>query len=297
MTDEQTNFKDLSNKELNDDLWKMGYKCIEAIDWKEQYEGDGHNSMPAPVLERIRRWLSLRKTNTRARILMQEWLSRAKLIPLEPADYVFKCASAIKDLLKEVPIQYLLIAGKIEMPLRLFIGAAWEKSPWDTTYTSSRAYVMDKEFNRAPLDLLALEQSDVNAGIVEPKFWVETKCSIAEDQGDVWKEAKKALNQTRDYADKLNNRTNPQHQAFATCDAYIVHFLTSPPSKDDKLLPPWVMKKFDRLRGPGVGPMTLESYYKYGLAERYDSSKVIPIRPDHRSVDAVVVKLRRGSGV
>jgi len=112
---------------------------------------------------------------------------------------------------------------------------------------------MEKKFNGAPLDLVALDNG-------MPAFWVETKCTFrsAGDRSfcDV---AIDALAKIQDYSDRLGETTwrevgmwrdlTDEIHAFQRaivadrCPAYIVNFVTSAPGADSGL-PQFVTRKF-----------------------------------------------------
>lgn len=103
------------------------------------------------------------------------------------------CVRQIKRMVAKVPLKYVLTNGQIEKALKIFIAAAWEKRR-----RNDRICVMDKRFNsrRAKgkrangreLDFLALE-----AGA--PRFWIEAKCTFAQDRVATRNAARSALRQ------------------------------------------------------------------------------------------------------
>jgi hypothetical protein len=177
-------------------------------------------------------------------------------------------------------IRCLLTNGNIEKQLKVFIGIAWvEAAP------AQRAYVMDKKLGGAFVDLIAFEKVLENSREeIQPKFWMETKCTFAECRQDGI--ARGALNQAVTYWGDM-------HQDVKKCPGYIVHFLCSLPKRGDALLPSWVLEKYPFGNGAlrsSPNPAKLEEYYKGIAKERYHSSQVFEIFSDPR-VHAVVVRL------
>jgi hypothetical protein len=208
-------------------------------------------------------------------------------MPIAPNDSVRQCAEAIRNLLARLNLgtdspaaTYFLANGKIEKALKTFIGTAWIEAN-----VASRAYAMDKRpFDGCEMDLLAFEHA-------APIFFIETKCSFAEDPRDVWAAALRALSQTDTLYTNLGANPGELADGFLACHAYIIHFLNSVPKPEDPLLPPWLRARYPQ--GDPVKPTELESFYRKNMSRRYHSSDVISVwtTPD---VYAVVVKLNPG---
>jgi hypothetical protein len=64
-----------------------------------------------------------------------------ELRQLDMHDTVYQCVSQLSELLEPWQTSSFLRNGKIEMQLKLFIGAAWERGN-----PRARAFVMDKAF-------------------------------------------------------------------------------------------------------------------------------------------------------
>jgi hypothetical protein len=224
---------------------------------------------------------------------------------LDMRDPVYQCVSQLSELLEPWQTSSFLRNGKIEMQLKLFIGAAWERGN-----PGARAFVMDKAFylpgkasypsgkdekqrrkKKGGLDLVALEDG-------EPRFWIETKCSFFEDEGNGLECASSALSQADRTADSLIAE-------LQRCPVYLVHFVNSIP--DASHYPDFVSRKFARLRA-GAGARRLRSgrtdaqmreahlenlqmYYAAHRGERqYEASAVVDIYAP-AILEGIIVKL------
>jgi hypothetical protein len=208
-------------------------------------------------------------------------------------------------MLKSLNSESLLVNGKIEMQLKVFIGTAWEaKDP------EERAYVMDKGFKRprkrrrgtgtstpasrkgvvvGGLDLVAFQGKF-------PRFWLETKCSFFEHRDDGVKSARSALEQVRRTSNRLLDD-------FRQCPAYIVHFINSTPKRPSKSRPQFLLDKYPTAPYmPSTAALqkkwreselrTIEGIYsKKRKKQAYMSSAFVCLNANP-SVYAIVVKLR-----
>lgn len=240
-----------------------------------------------------------RAMSTELENLLKCWLEGSR--PLPDIDPVHRCVATIGPLLEIGGNKSFLTNGKIEMALKVFLGAAWERQD-----KNRRAYVMDKTFKRkgtkgrmGGIDFLALQHGP-NGG--EAAFWIETKCSMLEDRGNGSNDALSAIAQVSKTVGKLD-------EALDRADAYIVHFLTSVPQAYDpvwKLYPQFVKAQYDRYawakrvegnsdiepkerRNSDIG--RLHGIYINSVEQpSYQSSAVIEICADP-FVAAIVVKL------
>lgn len=184
--------------------------------------------------------------------------------PLLTTDLVVQCTNDLICFLKFLPTKYLLTNGKVEKPLKYFIGAAWEAK------NSQNAYVMDKVFNYRELDLLAFQKAN-------PVFWIEAKCSFIDDYNDMEKSAIKAIQQVTSNIEHLPD-------CFELCAGYIVHFTLSLIPVNDPLLPKCVQDKFRGLRGNknnSVPPPNhldiFDNFYKKPIGNYYQGHAIIEI--------------------
>jgi len=144
---------------------------------------------------------------------------------------------------------------------------------------------MDKRpFDGCGLDLLAFENADQS-------FFIETKCTFAQDPRDVWASAYRALAQTETLYASLAANPGDLSSQFLACHGYIVHFLNSVPHPEDRLLPAWLRARYPR--GRPVNPADLEAFYRDNREPRYNSSVVLKIWDELR-VYAIVVQLKPG---
>lgn len=169
-------------------------------------------------------------------------------------DEVVRCLEEIRDSFDAVtaPMRSLLRNGKVEILLKAWLAARWIGT------SGLRRCLMDKEFNEIPIDLLALERdSQAPAAYGVPRFWMETKCTFAEDLADVDAATERVLAQIWRYAEKLRESPWQEERYFKDRKevardfrnqllgrpVYIVHFLNSMPTEED-WMPEIVTKKF-----------------------------------------------------
>jgi hypothetical protein len=140
---------------------------------------------------------------------------------------LLECLRSMPRLLNNIDLRAALTNGKVEVPLKTFLGITWVGTG------AQRTYLMDKRFGgNARLDLVAFEQN-------QAKFWVEAKCDFAADRQAVERSAQSAIDQVQSYAAALPAELKP-------CPYYIVHFLCELPNTND--YPEWVTA-FNPLRG------------------------------------------------
>jgi len=169
--------------------------------------------------------------------------------PVDEDDPVVAALTTMAPRLQLAGIGPELANGNVEAELKLFLASAFRAH--DPPY----ACVADKEFNGAPLDLLALENSD-------PAFWLEVKCSLrCAGQQSIRKVVIEALAQIQCYSDRMQKVTwletskwpqlAGEIDAFRraitspACRTYIVDFLNSAPGDADNL-PRLITRKYPK---------------------------------------------------
>ncbi len=163
---------------------------------------------------------------------------------VEEDDLVRKSVGTAHSLFEKVQFGRAFINGKLEITAKALLSAGWEAS------SGCRLAVMDKHFNRAPIDFLALENK-------APKFWIETKFDNFCKPGETRKQAREAVTQALRYKAQLRQNDWPEIETLAPHDqeaakifrsqigqspSYIIHFLNHLPLEDE--LPTLIYRKF-----------------------------------------------------
>jgi hypothetical protein len=175
----------------------------------------------------------------------------------EKTDPVLKCLDIARIELQKpefVQVLHLLSNGKIEIPLKYLISGLWMKEGT----TARRHCVMDKDFNGAQIDLLALESvsaGNTAPGNLQPVFWMETKCNFAAKPDETEKAVSGNVKQFLRILKAVDSEqwprprvsTSEEVETFRSvwqCEGYIVHFLNSLPSEVGIPLPEYINMKF-----------------------------------------------------
>lgn len=154
-------------------------------------------------------------------------------------DPVVAALTTVASRLEVAGIGPELANGNVEAELKLFLASAFR------AHNPAHVCVADKEFNGAPLDLLALRD-----GV--PAFWLEVKCSLrSAGEQSIRKVVIEALAQIQCYSEGMQRaawretakwpRLAAEIDTFRrainspACRAYIVHFLNSAPGDADHL--------------------------------------------------------------
>jgi hypothetical protein len=132
---------------------------------------------------------------------------------------LLECLRSMPRVLARIDLRAVLTNGKVESPLKTFLGITWVATG------ARRTYLMDKRFaDAARLDLVAFEDGQV-------RFWIEAKCDFASDRPAAQRSAQCAIDQIQRYSAAIP----PQ---LKSCSCFIVHFLCDLPERDDH--PAWV---------------------------------------------------------
>jgi hypothetical protein len=163
---------------------------------------------------------------------------------VEEDDLVRKSVRTAHSLFEKVRFGRAFINGKLEITAKALLSAGWEAS------SRGRVAVMDKHFNRAPIDFLALENK-------VPKFWIETKFDNFCKPGETRKQARDAVSQALKYRAQLRENDWPEIETLAPHNQeeaelfrsqmgrspiYIIHFLNHLPLEEE--LPALIYRKF-----------------------------------------------------
>jgi hypothetical protein len=163
---------------------------------------------------------------------------------VEKDDLVIQSIETARDLFQNVQFGRAFVNGKLEITAKALLSAGWEAS------AVGRLAVMDKHFNTAPIDLLALEH-------MTPRFWIETKFDNFCKPGETRKQARNAVTQALDYKARLGQAIWPEIETLAHDDqeaadifrsqlglspTYIIHVLNHLPMENE--LPALIYGKF-----------------------------------------------------
>jgi hypothetical protein len=109
----------------------------------------------------------------------------------------------LQEMFKRIPYKYMLMNGKIEIPLKFLIGAYCEGMPEPFSYS------MDKRLERHEIDMIGF----INK---KPIFAVEFKSTFSYDRPDTRNSVKRASEQIR---------KTLEIELLKGSKKYIVHFL------------------------------------------------------------------------
>ena len=187
---------------------------------------------------------------------------------------ILKISDGIKKLQKEIfdvlPSNYLLMNGKIEIPLKFFVGSCCEGM------SELFSYSMDKRIERHEIDMIGFMDR-------KPIFASEFKCTFSYDRPDTKKTVKRASEQIL---------KTLEIERLKDSKKYIVHFLNhSIGVNKSSLNPRWIKEKYPK--GEKYEANELVKLYDEELDDKKKNDEIITFSFEHPDLglDAILIEV------
>jgi hypothetical protein len=177
----------------------------------------------------------------------------------------------LQKMFEKIPSKYMLMNGKIEIPLKFLVGSCCEGM------SESFSYSMDKRLERHEIDMIGFIDR-------KPIFAVEFKSTFSYDQPNTRKSVKRASEQIR---------KTLEIELLKDSKKYIVHFLNhSIGTKVSSLNPKWIKKKYPK--GEAYEAVEVKKFYKDELNNNFKDYEIINYNFKHPDLklDTILIEVK-----